>query len=161
MTRASRVQQEIKQRKPFRSKEQEAVVALFRTTDLVRRLSARSVEAERITLQQYNVLRILRGAGPEGLPTLEIAERMIERAPGVTRLLDRIEAKKLVHRHRCPTDRRQVTCTITESGLELLARIDELVDGTDRALMGGLTEDELEQLIGLLDRVRDGLRPTG
>src|SRR5881394_2146497 len=73
-----------------------------------------------ITGQQYNVLRILRGAEPAGLPTLMIAERMIERTPGITRMVDRLEAKKLVRRDRCESDRRQVLCTITATGLELL-----------------------------------------
>ena len=83
MTPASRIQQEIKQTRPFRSTAQEAGIALLRTTDLVRRRMSAVLEAEDVTVQQYNVLRILRGAGPEGLPTLEIAERMIERTPGM------------------------------------------------------------------------------
>ncbi|HZJ72423.1 MAG TPA: MarR family transcriptional regulator, partial [Planctomycetota bacterium] len=100
------LQREIRQTRPFPSVEAEAVVGLMRTADVVKRGLARVVEPRGLTLQQYNVLRILRGAGPEGLPTLEIAGRMIEQAPGVTRLLDRLEAKNLVQRARCPRDRR-------------------------------------------------------
>ena len=83
-------------------------MTLLRTADLARRALGAVVEEHAITPQQYNVLRILRGAGASGLPTLEIADRMIEESPGITRLLDRLEAKGLVRRERCPHDRRQV-----------------------------------------------------
>ncbi len=109
---------------------------------------------EDVTPQQYNVLRILRGAGDAGLPTLEIAERMIEQAPGVTRLLDRLEAKSLVRRERCARDRRQVLCYITADGTKLLARLDGPIDEADEAAMAGLTESETKTLIRLLDKVR-------
>lgn len=150
----SRLQQEIKQSKPFRSTAQEATLGLLRTTDVLRRRMAALIEPHGITGQQYNVLRILRGAGGEGLPTLEIAERMIEQAPGVTRLLDRLETKRLVHRERCPEDRRQVTCRITTSGLTLLGRLDEIVNGADETMLQDLTPAEQKQLIRLLDRIR-------
>src|SRR5947199_10599404 len=78
--------------------------------------------------QQYNVLRILRGVGPRGLPTLTIAERMIERTPGITRMIDRLEAKGLVARETRPDDRRYVHCRITEEGLKLLRLIDGSVE---------------------------------
>ena len=151
----SRIQAELKQNKPFRSVAQEAMIGLFRTADELRRRAASWIEPKGITLQQYNVLRILRGAGPEGLPTLEIASRMIEQAPGITRLLDRLESKKLVHREHCPTDRRQVTCRITDRGLALLASLDESVDHD--SLVQGLSQTEQRQLIELLDRIRAGL----
>jgi len=151
----SRLQQEIKQSKPFRSTAQEATLGLLRTTDLLRRRMAALIEPHGITGQQYNVLRILRGAGTAGLPTLEIAERMIEQAPGITRLLDRLEAKRLVHRERCPEDRRQVTCRISASGLTLLGRLDKVVNSTDETLLNDLTPAEQKQLIRLLDRIRD------
>src|SRR6185295_1524706 len=109
----SALQREIRQTRPFRSRSQEAMLALLRTADQVHRSFARVVEPHGITLQQYNVLRILRGAGDAGLPTLEIGARMIERSPGVTRLIDRLEAKGWVRRERCPHDRRQVLCWIT------------------------------------------------
>ncbi len=152
----SRLQQELKQNRPFRSLGQEATVAMLRTNDLLRRRMGAVLETEDVTLQQYNVLRILRGAGPEGLPTLEIADRMIEQTPGITRLLDRLEAKRLVSRERCPTDRRQVTCRISRDGLALLGRLDPTVDHADDTLLGPLTQAELRQLIRLLDRIREG-----
>jgi len=151
----SRLQQEIKQSKPFRSTAQEATLGLLRTTDLLRRRMAALIEPHGITGQQYNVLRILRGAGTAGLPTLEIAERMIEQAPGITRLLDRLETKRLVRRERCPEDRRQVTCRIAASGLTLLGRLDAVVNSTDETLLSDLTPAEQKQLIRLLDRIRD------
>src|SRR6266545_2488093 len=97
-------------RPSFRTREQEAAVGLLRTTDAIRRHFSAIVEPHGITLQQYNVLRILRGAGKKGLPTLEIAQRMIEQTPGITRLIDRLETKNLVERERGATDRRCVFC---------------------------------------------------
>jgi DNA-binding MarR family transcriptional regulator len=106
-----------------------------------------------LTPQQYNVLRILRGAGAAGLPTLEIAERMIQRAPGITRLLDRLEAKRLVTRKRCPEDRRQVLCYIAPAGLALLARLDGPINEDD-GMLNILSPADLHKLIGFLDRIR-------
>ena len=150
----SRIQAEIKQTKPFRSLAQEATVGLLRTADALNRRFAGVTAAEELTVQQYNVLRILRGAGAEGLPTLEVGERMIEQAPGVTRLLDRLEAKLLVRRERCRHDRRQVLCYVTEEGLRSLARLDHPIDEADEAAMAGLTKSETKTLIALLDKVR-------
>jgi DNA-binding MarR family transcriptional regulator len=129
-------------------------VALLRTADVVRRYIARVLEPYGITPQQFNVLRILRGAGPDGSPTLTIAERMIEEAPGITRLLDRLEAKGMVSRQRCPEDRRQVLCHATPEALDLLGRIDGAMDEADDAALGSLSEEEKTQLIRLLDAVR-------
>ena len=158
MEEMSQLQREIRQGKPFRSRGQEVVVALLRTADLVRRAVSQAVETHDITLQQYNVLRILRGAGEKGLPTLEIADRMIEHAPGVTRLLDRLEAKGLVRRERCREDRRQVLCWLTPAGLELVERLDEPVDNADVEAVAQLTPEDQEKLLRLLDAVRAGHR---
>lgn len=129
-------------------------MALLRTADVVRRYIARVLEPYGVTPQQFNVLRILRGAGPDGTPTLAIAERMIEEAPGITRLLDRLEAKGLVRRQRCPEDRRQVLCHATPAALDLLGRIDGAMDEADNAALGTLCEEDKAQLIRLLDAVR-------
>ena len=150
----SAIQRELKQRRPFRSAHQEATLALLRTADVVRRRIAGVIEPWGITVQQYNVLRIILGAGKDGIPTLDIADRMIERAPGITRLLDRLEAKKLVRRQRCPTDRRQVMCWITEPGLRLLGKMEESVDQADHMAIGDVAAGELDRFIGLLDAVR-------
>ena len=152
----SRIQQEIKQTRPFGSKAQEATIGLMRTADLVRRAVGDIVEPYGITPQQYNVLRILRGAGAGGLPTLEIAERMIEATPGITRLIDRLETKRLVSRERCHKDRRRVFCRITREGLALLKKLDAPIRDADA--LGSLTSNELKQLVSLLDRARSSLQ---
>jgi DNA-binding MarR family transcriptional regulator len=152
--RPSTLARELRQRRPFRSDAQVAVLGVVRTADHLGRALAGVVEPTGVTLQQFNVLRILRGAGDAGLPTLEIAERMVEQTPGVTRLLDRLEAKGFVRRERCPRDRRQVLCFITSEGLALLATLDAPVLACEETLMAGLTVDERHALIALLDRVR-------
>lgn len=153
------IQEEIRQKRPFATKREEAVVALLRTADLVRRAVGDIIEPHGITLQQYNVLRILRGAGDGGLPTLDIAARMIEQTPGITRLIDRLEAKKLVARERCLTDRRQVFCRITAEGLALLAQLDRPVRDADTLAFSALSGREQVQLMGLLDRLRTTKKP--
>jgi DNA-binding MarR family transcriptional regulator len=153
----SELQRELKQNRPFVAPTQEAAVSLMRTGDLVRRSISAVLEPHDITLQQYNVLRILRGAGETGLPTLEIAERMIEQTPGITRLIDRLELKRFVERERSATDRRQVFVRITGSGLALLGRLDQPVQEAEREALGVLSDRQLAQLLSLLDRARNGL----
>lgn len=157
MTRTT-IAEEIKQTRPFKTQRQEVSVALLRTADLMRRHIAVVVDAHGITGQQYNVLRILRGAGDQGLPTLEIAERMIEQTPGITRLIDRLEAKKLVSRERCPADRRQVFCRITKTGLALVNALDEPIRVAEEKALANLDARDLKSLVNLLDRTRDSLR---
>jgi DNA-binding MarR family transcriptional regulator len=154
---AMSIAKEIKQSRPFASAAQEATVALLRTADVVNRLVDAAIEREGITGQQYNVLRILRGAGDTGLPTLEIAERMIEQTPGITRLIDRLETKKLVLRERCATDRRQVFCRISAAGLALLDRLDKPVRTMSDQALHNLSRKDIAQLIELLDRTREGI----
>ena len=156
--RSSQLQREIQQAGAFHSPGQEAGLAVIRTADQIRWRLAQAIEPQGITLQQYNVLRILRGAGEAGMPTLEIARRMIERTPGITRLLDRLDAKRLVRRERCATDRRQVLCWIEPRGLELLRTLDDPVARADDAAMQGLSEPDLTRLVELLDRVRGEVR---
>lgn len=152
--RHSPLQAEIGQTKPFASNRQEATLALLRTADVVRRRLSEFFDGHGLTIQQYNVLRILRGAGDDGLPTLTIGERMLERTPGVTRLVDRLEKKGWVRRQRSPTDRRQVFCFITDEGLALLAGLDEPVVHLDDTALGRLQDDQVEPLVKLLDVVR-------
>jgi MarR family transcriptional regulator, organic hydroperoxide resistance regulator len=151
------LREEIRQTKPFESPAQEAILGLYRTADLLRRRFTQLVEPRGISLQQYNVLRILRGAGKEGTPTLEIADRMIEKTPGITRLLDKLEAKQLVRRERCPEDRRQVLCWITARGLQLLADLDKPMASAGANAMQPLTTDDLRSLIAALETIRDHL----
>jgi MarR family transcriptional regulator, organic hydroperoxide resistance regulator len=138
----------------FRSREQEATLGLLRTADAVKRSLAQVIEPHGVTPQQYNVLRILRGAGSDGIPTLTIGERMIEQTPGVTRLVDRLERKGLVARTPCPKDRRRVFCRITAKGLDLLKELDDPVNRWDSQAVSVLPPSELDTLVDLLDRVR-------
>jgi DNA-binding MarR family transcriptional regulator len=154
------IQHEIKQSKPFATKSQEAYVALLRTADDSKRHVGEVLEPAGVTLQQYNVLRILRGSGEEGLPTLTVAERMIERTPGVTRLIDRMEKKGWVTRRRCTEDRRRVWCNVTPEGLAVLDGLDRPIEGIDDVFEAVLGADEIEQLVEYLDRVRAGMNAT-
>lgn len=156
---SSALQHELHQTRPFESPAHEATVALMRTTDVLKRALAAEIEPHGITTQQFNVLRILRGAGANGLPTLEVADRMLEQTPGVTRLLDRLEAKGLVRRQRCQVDRRQHLCWLTDDGRALLARLDEVVRIATQALLGHLDTDTLTTLIRVLADVRRHAAP--
>ncbi len=151
----SRLQRELKQGRPFRNPADEALLAVRRTADVLARAVSRTLEPHGITDQQYNVLRILRGSHPDGLPTLEIADRMIERQPNVTRLLDRLERKGWVRRARSKEDRRVVRCWVTDRGLALLSALDAPIDAMDDRLARNLTRREQKQLIELLERIRE------
>jgi len=148
------LQQEIQQARPFRSQSQEATIALMRTASVVSRRLARVVEPHGLSLAQYNVLRILRGAGEEGLPTLAIRDRMIDEGSTVTRLLDKLETASLVLRDRSRPDRRQVLCRITVQGQALLTILDPQIDATDRASMAMLTPAQRDTLLSILAAVR-------
>ena len=147
------VRDEIKQGPPFPDKASEATIALLRTAMLVRRKGEAIAQREGISLQQYNVLRILRGARAP-LPTMEIAARLIEPAPGITRFVNSLEAKGLIRREQWPGDRRQVLCQITPAGLKLLERLDEDMDRFDSTAVGTLDDLRLDQLLCLLEEVR-------
>src|SRR5262245_6329908 len=137
-----------------RSPAQEAKVAILRTADLLRRRITEVVSPFGLTAQQYNVLRILRGAHPGKLPTLEIGERMIETTPGITRLLDRLEEKDWVQRERGSEDRRLVLCWITDAGLDLLAGLDAAIDASDQRSLGQFGRDEVRALVEQLERIQ-------
>jgi DNA-binding MarR family transcriptional regulator len=145
---------ELRQSKPFPSIQEEAFVGLLRTADVLRWRIAEVLEPEGITLAQFNVLRILRGARETGLPTLEIGARLVEQAPGITRLIDRLEALGLVRRERPRADRRQVFCHIEPEGLDLLGRLDTTVPQASEVLFSGLNAGQVEQLIASLDAIR-------
>ena len=158
MRRRTSVRTEIRQTRPFRSAAEEAAVGLILTADHLVRCLAAVVAPSGITHQQYNVLRILRGSHPQPLPTLEIAERMIEQTPGITRLLDRLETKQLVARERGSDDRRCVYCRISERGLALVGALDEPVRAVGRAAFATLSRAAQRELIARLDEIRAALR---
>ena len=131
----------------------QTAVALLRAADSVRRSAARVVEPHGVTLQQYNVLRILEGSGEDGLPTLEVAARLIEEAPGVTRLMDRLETKAFIRRQRCSQDRRQHLCWLTSDGAQLLGRLTPAIAGALERTLRRLDNGKRQQLIALLNSV--------
>ena len=151
----SRLQVELKQTKPFASPVEKAIVAVIKTADLIVRLMDRKLIGLGLSHQQYNVLRIVRGAGAAGIPTLAIGERLIECAPGMTRLLDRLEEKGMVRRERCKQDRRQVLCYITGKGEQLLAELQPLVDGLAERALEQIPHAELESFIETLEHIRE------
>lgn len=148
------IAEEIKQTRPFRSRSQEAVVALLRTANVLTRRVEAVCQAEGITHQQYNVLRILRGAKAP-LPTMEIAERLVEQAPGITRHVNNLESRGMIRREQWAGDRRQVLCQITPAGLRLLERLDPPMDALDDAFAGRLTGEQLAAFIETLDLLRE------
>lgn len=141
---------------PAAPKAQDLATAVLRTADVLRRRVAEVLAPHGVTSQQYNVLRILRGAHPASLPTLEVGARMLEQTPGVTRLLDRLEALGLARRERGADDRRVVECRITPAGLTLLADLDAPIDAVNRQAVRSLGAPERRTLARLLALVRNG-----
>ena len=152
MTRRT-IADEIKQTRPFRSRSQEAVVALLRTANVLARRIEGICQTEGITHQQYNVLRILRGAKAP-LPTMEIAERLVEQAPGITRHVNNLESQGLIKREQWAGDRRQVLCQITPAGLRLLERLDPAMDALDDNFGNRLSSEQLDAFVESLDLLR-------
>ena len=149
-----RLQDAIKQQKPFESLEQEALLNVLHTADMLTQRIAAVLKPFKLSHSQYNVLRILRGAGPEGLACQEVAARMVTRDPDITRLLDRLEARGLVTRARDQKDRRVVTVRITPEGLRLLEALDQPIAEVDRQPLQHLGEPRLRALIQLLELAR-------
>ena len=153
MTRTT-ISEEIKQTRPFRSKSQETAVALLRTAHLVRRKLEAVVASEGLTSQQYNVLRILRGARAP-LPTMEISDRMIETACGITRLIVTLEEKGLVRREQWAGDRRQFLCQITPAGARALEKLEPMMNELDDTLTGDLTPAQVDTVLEALSVIRE------
>jgi DNA-binding MarR family transcriptional regulator len=147
------LQREIKKKRPFDLPEQEAVLNLLRTADQLQIRFARLFRRFGLTPQQYNILRILRGEG-RPLPILEIAARMITVVPGITGLIDRLEAASLVERKRCDQDRRVIYVAIAPQAVEILAQIDEPLMEMHTKLLGHMTAAELTSLSRLLEKAR-------
>lgn len=147
------IQSEIKQTKPL-TPEQEVVLTVERTADAFRRRIVEVLKPHGISTTQYNVLRILRGAGKDGLPCGAIAERMVTRDPDITRLLDRLNKMGFIERERGERDRRVVTTTIREAGLKLLKQLDKPMQELGTTLVRHLTKSQMQQLVELLDLAR-------
>lgn len=147
------LEKEIRQGRPL-SLEAQVFLNLVRTTELLARREAGELRAHGLSGPQYNVLRILRGARPEGLRCSEVAARMVSRDPDVTRLLDRLERAGLVSRSRSPQDRRVVAARITAKGVALVDRLDEPLDDLLRKGLAHIPRAELRRLNSLLERAR-------
>jgi DNA-binding MarR family transcriptional regulator len=152
----SKAQAELKQTRPLATAEAEAYVNILRTADKLARPVEQVLDSAGLSSPQYNVLRILRGAGAEGLACREIGERMIARDPDITRLLDRLEKRGLIRRARDQRDRRVITTRITKQGLRILKDLDGPVRATHQRQFGHMSRRKLVELIRLLEEARAG-----
>lgn len=150
----SLIEREIRQSKPFASSAVIPLISVLRTANLIERQYNVLLERWGLTLQQFNVLSILRGAEPDGHPMQEIGARLISETPGVTRLVDRLVIRGLISRASGTQDRRQVICRITQAGLDLLKELDAPLVAADNAVMDPLDEADRQRLVDLLDRIR-------
>lgn len=150
------LQEELKQTVPFSSREQEAYLSLLRTSDALQSRVEAKLKDFGLTGTQYNALRILRGAGADGIPCSEIGERMITRDPDVTRLLDRLQKRGLVERSRGKQDRRVIYGKITGAGLKLLREMDAPLEKHGREILRHVSQANLKLLIDLLEQIRGG-----
>lgn len=150
----TKLQKELKQTKPFASLEEEVILNLARTAEHILSRGAEVFKQANLTPTQYNALRILRGAGSDGLTCGEISERMVTKDSDVTRLLDRLERRGLVARERPESNRRVVLTRITDEGLRLLAELDAPVEESHRRLAGHLGRQRLKTLNELLETLR-------
>jgi DNA-binding MarR family transcriptional regulator len=151
-----KIAKEIRQTRPFTNPAREMAVTLIRTGDVLRHAVESALRPWGISPEQYNVLRILRGAEGGGLPTLEIAERMVARSPNITRLVDKMVAKGLAERKAVEKDRRVVRISATARGRTLLGELDEAIDDT-LAKTSCIDTKDMAVLVRLLDDVRDRL----
>jgi DNA-binding MarR family transcriptional regulator len=156
----SQLQKELKKRGPFESPEQEAILNILRTNDQFQNRFGRLFREYGLTPSQYNVLRILRGEG-KPMPSLEVADRMIQVVPAITGLIDRLEKQGLVSRERCTEDRRVVYVEITQKAKTLLKKMDQPVSELHTSLIGHLNRTELKELSRLLEKARTSLQGSG
>lgn len=143
----------IKQTKPFKSLKEELMLTIVRTAADLEHQAAQEFKPFGLTSTQYNVLRILRGAGPDGLCRNEVGERLVRQVPDVTRLLDRMEEAGLIARERGTEDRRYVTTRLTSEGLELVNKLDDEIGAMHEKQLGHLSEKQMRDLLGLLEEV--------
>ena len=152
---SGRLATEIKQTKPFALLEEEAILNLGRTYEYLQQRLGDLLKDYQLTPTQYNMLRILRGAGSDGVTCSQACERMISPDPDITRLLDRMEARKLISRERSKQDRRVVITCITPEGLELVNQIDKPLTALLRKHLGRVGKDRLTSLIDTLEALRE------
>ncbi|QDU54923.1 HTH-type transcriptional regulator MhqR [Aeoliella mucimassa] len=156
----AKLQSELKKKSGFQSPAQEATLNILRTSDRLQNRFGKFVREYGLTSSQYNVLRILRGEG-QPLPSLEIADRMIQVVPAITGLIDRLEKQQLVSRQRSSEDRRIIHVSITPRGLQLLKKMDKPLLELHQKLLGHLPKSELTQITRLMEKVRASQELTG
>ena len=154
---SGRLAKEIRQNRPFQSREEEAFLNLGRTYEFLQQRVAELMRRHRLTLTQYNMLRILRGAAPDGLTCSQATERMLSPDPDITRLLDRMETHGLIHRERTKEDRRVVITRITDRGLQLTKQIDAPLLQLFTQCLGRVGQQRLKDLIDVLEALREPL----
>jgi len=155
------LQEEIKQSRPFGRPEVEALLSVLRTSALLDHALGQVLKPFGLTHTQYNVLRILRGAGEQGLCGREVGERLVSPVPDVSRLLERLDETGLVARCRDEGDRRHVKATLTREGEEVLDRATPALEALQKRWFGDLERSELRTLIEALADVRSAGRPEG
>jgi DNA-binding MarR family transcriptional regulator len=154
---SGKLAKEIRQSKAFPSLEEEAFLNLGRTYEFLQQRVAELLKEHELTITQYNMLRILRGAGPDGVTCSQATERMLSPDPDITRLLDRMESRRLIRRERSKEDRRVVITSITESGLELTNRIDAPLHYLYKQFLGRVNQQRLKEIIDTLEALREPL----
>jgi len=137
----------------FRNQHQKATINIIYTYNWIAEHQKKFFDQESITLQQYNILRILKGAHPTPISTLQIRERMLDKMSDTSRIVDRLVAKELVNKTTCNADKRLVDVAITDKGISMLERLNQK-NGEMDALLGALSEQEAEILNQLLDKIR-------
>ena len=152
---SGKLAKEIRQTKPFQSVEEEAFLNLGRTWEFLQKRAADLVKEHALTSTQYNMLRILRGAGADGVTCSQATERMLSPDPDITRLLDRMETQGLVRRDRAKEDRRVVITRITDRGLELVNRLDAPLHQLLQKYLGRVSRDRLKTLIETMEALRE------
>lgn len=153
----SSLREELQKRQQFDSVQQEATLSILRTSDLLENRIARLLRTHSLTPSQYNVLRILRGEG-KPMPCLEVADRMIQVAPAITRVVDQLTTRDLIGKSQAQYDRRVFLIEITPSGQELLLKIDQPMLQLHAALLGGVSASDLRILNETLGRIRGQIR---
>jgi DNA-binding MarR family transcriptional regulator len=153
-----KLSEELKQTKPFASREEEVYLNIQHTAEALWWGVSETLKRAELTPTQYNVLRILRGAGAEGASCGEISERLVTKDSDITRLLDRLDARGLISRGREAKDRRRITTRITKDGLRILAELDKPIVECHRRQLGHLGDKQLATLSRLLDTARDGMK---
>ena len=154
---AGRLQVELQQRRPFQRIEEEAVLNIQRTADVLLRSFLDLFSGFELTATQYNVLRILRGAGDDGLACKQIGARLVQRDPDITRLLNRLEKRQLITRSRSSQDRRAWKIRISSQGLQVLGELDQPVQDLHVRTLSSLGSEKINALIEILETVREKL----